>query len=48
MNSTWAVGRADTPVGCIGEQPLLYIQHSLGLDQPVHKRVVNKIFPVQQ
>ena len=38
MNSTWAVVRADTPVGCIGQQPLLYIQqiiHSLGLDQPV-------------
>ena len=49
MNSTLAVDRADTPVGCIGQQPLLFVYqiiHSLGLDQPVHKRIVNKIFPV--
>ena len=49
MNSTLAVDRADTPVDCIGQQPLLYVQqiiHSLGLDQSVHKRFVNKIFPI--
>ena len=49
MTSTLAVDRADTPVDCIGQQPPLLVQqiiHSLGLDQPVHKRIVNKIFPV--
>ena len=49
VTMTLAVDRADTPVDCIGQQPLLYIQqiiHSLGLGQPVYKRIVNKIFPV--
>ena len=49
MNSTLAVDRNDTPVDCIGRQPLLHVQqiiHYLGLDQPVHMRIVNEIFPV--
>ena len=49
MNSTLAVDRADTPVDCIGQHSLLYVQqiiHSLSLDQPVHKRIVNKNSPV--
>ena len=49
MNSTLADDRVDPPVDYIGQQPLLYVQqiiHSLGLPQPVHKRIVNKILPV--
>ena len=49
MNSTLAVDRNDTLVDSIGRQPLLYVQqtiHYLGLDRPVHMRIVNKIIPV--
>ena len=49
MNNTLAVDRNDTPVDCIGRQPLLHVQqiiHYLGLDQPVHMRIVNEIIPV--
>ena len=49
MNSTLAVDPNDTPVDCIGRQPLLHVHqiiHYLGLDQPVHMRIVNEIFPV--
>ena len=49
MNSTLAVDRNDTPVDRIGRQLLLHeqqIMHYFGLDQPVHMRIVNEIFPV--
>ena len=50
MNSTLAVDRNDTPVDCIVDSHFYTYNKlftiNLGLDQPVHLRMVNEIFPV--